>query len=198
VPFDANGQFQGSFTVLLNPFSIVGGVLGVTTLALHGACWAALKTDGDLQRRARRFAGGLWFASVAALALMVAASFVVSPNFTDNFTRYPFLLAIPAIVAAASVVNRRAIAAGADRSAFLASATMVAGILASVAAGLYPMLLPPLAGSPYPGLDIYNAASPPGSLRTALMIYLFGITLVSIYLVNIYRIWRGKTRTYSV
>jgi cytochrome bd-type quinol oxidase subunit 2 len=60
------------------------------------------------------------------------------------------------------------------------------------------MLLPSLAGSTYPGLDIYNAASPPGSLWTALAIYSFGIALVSVYMVNIYRIWRGKVRaTYS-
>lgn len=74
---------------------------------------------------------------------------------------------------------------------------MIAGILASVAAGLYPMLLPSLAGSPHPGLDIYNAASPERSLQIALWVYLFGMALVLIYLFNIYRVWRGKvTPTY--
>ena len=84
-----------------------------------------------------------------------------------------------------------------DRAAFIGSAALIAGVLASVAAGLYPMLLPALEGSPHPGLDIYNAASPENSLRIALYVYLFGMTLVMIYLVNIYRIWRGKvTPTY--
>ncbi|HTI38052.1 MAG TPA: cytochrome d ubiquinol oxidase subunit II [Vicinamibacterales bacterium] len=192
VPFDVDGQFTGSFSVLLNPFAIVGGLLGVTTLAFHGACWAALKTDGDLQARARRFAGRLWFVSIAVLGLMIAASFAVSPHFTDNFSRYPVLLLVPAATLGALVLNRRALGRRDDRAAFRGSAAYVAGILASVAAGLYPMLLPPLAGSPYPGLDIYNSAAPPHSLRTALAIYLFGIGLVSIYLANIYRIWSGK------
>lgn len=191
VPFDANGQFRGSFTLLLNPFSLLGGLLGVATLAFHGACWTALKTDGDLRTRARHFAAGLWFASGAALLLMVAASFAVSPHFTANFSRQPVLLAVPLVTLAAFAVNRGAVRRGNDQLAFLCSSTYVAGVLASVAAGLYPMLLPPLAGSLSPGLDIYNAASPAGSLKTALAIYLFGITLVSIYLVNIYRIWRG-------
>jgi cytochrome d ubiquinol oxidase subunit II len=192
VPFDASGQFRGSFTVLLNPFSLLGGILGVATLAFHGACWAALKTGGDLQARARRFAATLWFASGGALVAIVAASFAVSPHFTANFSRHPALMLIPLTTIAAFAVNRLALSRADDRLAFLCSAAYVAGILASVAAGLYPMLLPSLAGSPYPGLDIYDAASPPGSLRTALAIYLFGIALVSIYLVNIYRIWRGR------
>ena len=69
---------------------------------------------------------------------------------------------------------------------------MIAGILASVAAGLYPTLLPSSPGGPHPGLDIYNAAAPENSLRIALWIYLFGMALVIIYLMNIYRVWRGK------
>ena len=71
---------------------------------------------------------------------------------------------------------------------------MIAGILASVAAGLYPRLLPAGPGSAHPGLDIYNAASPEGSLRTALAIYLWGLTLVALYQVTVYRLWRGKAR----
>ena len=41
-------------------------------------------------------------------------------------------------------------------------------------------------------LTIYNAASPENSLRIALGVYLFGMTLVIVYMVNVYRIWRGK------
>jgi cytochrome bd-type quinol oxidase subunit 2 len=57
------------------------------------------------------------------------------------------------------------------------------------------MLLPGNAVSQHAGLDIYNAASPAGSLRTALIIYVIGITIVTVYLVNIYRIWGGKAGT---
>jgi len=65
VPFDAHGEFRGTFALLLNPFALLGGVLSVVTLALHGACWAALKMEGDLQLRARRGARALWFPSAA-------------------------------------------------------------------------------------------------------------------------------------
>ena len=44
VPLDADGHFQGSFALMLNPFAVLGGVLGVVTLAMHGAGWLAVKT----------------------------------------------------------------------------------------------------------------------------------------------------------
>lgn len=193
VPYDANGEFVGTFTVLLNPFSVLGGLLGVATLAMHGAFWAALKTDGELGLRARRFAGALWFASAALILAMVAASFVVRPDFTHNFRQYPVLLLLPAVTLGGLVQARLSLRRANELGAFISSAVYVGGILACVAAGLYPMLLPPLAGSAHPGLDIYNAASPAGSLRTALIVYAIGITIVAVYLVNIYRIWGGKT-----
>ena len=193
VPLEADGEFRGTFAVLLNPFSLVGGLLSVATLALHGACWAALKMEGPLQVRARRFAAALWIPSVVMLAAMVGASFVTRPDFTRNFTQHPALLVWPAAAVAALMLNRRAIAGGNDRRAFIASSTYIAGVLASVAAGLYPMLLPASAGSPNPGLDIYNAAAPHGSLRTALIVYLIGLPIVSVYLVSVYRIWKGKS-----
>jgi cytochrome bd ubiquinol oxidase subunit II len=192
VPFEAPGEFRGSFTVLLNPFSLVAGGLSVATLALHGACWAALKTDGALQARARRFAAVLWIAAAVLLAVMIAASFAVRPEFTKNFRAQSLLLVLPLGALALLIVNRVAIARGHDRQAFMASSGYIAAVLAAAAAGLYPMLLPAVPGSAAGGLDIYNAAAPAGSLRIALVIYLLGLAIVSVYLVNVYRVWRGK------
>ena len=196
VPLDANGEFRGSFALLLNPFAILGGLLSVAVLSMHGAAWVALKTGGDLQKRARRFSRAFWFASLALLAAMLAASFIVRPDFTDNFLAHPWLLIVPLLAIAAAggigLYQRRRD----DLRTFLACAAFIALTIASVAAGLYPDLLPARPGSAHPGLDIYNAASPENSLRIALWIYLFGLALVSIYLVNIYRIWSGKVEEF--
>jgi cytochrome d ubiquinol oxidase subunit II len=194
VPFDADGTFRGTFTLMLNPFALLGGLLSLSTLSLHGACWAALKTDGPLQARARVFAARLWAPSAVVMVGMIVASSFVRPDFARNFTTHPLLSIWPVLTVGAFVVNRRAVARRDDLGAFIASAAYVGGILASVAAGLYPMLLPALPGSEFHGLDIYNAAAPAGSLRIALVIYLIGLAIVSVYLVNIFRIWRGTSR----
>ncbi len=194
LPLDVNGEFQGTFLLMLNPFAVLGGLLSVAMLSLHGANWLALKTEGDLQARARRFARVLWWPAMALLVALVAASFVVRPDFTRNFGAYWFLGLIPLATAGAAVALWLFRRRDDDLRAFAAGAALVAGILASAAAGLYPFLLPAWPGGPHPGLDIYNAASPEGSLRIALGIYLFGMALVGIYMVNIYRVWKGKVR----
>jgi cytochrome d ubiquinol oxidase subunit II len=194
VPLDARGEFQGTFALMLNWFALLGGALSVAILSMHGAAWIAVKTDGPLQARARRFASALWWAAIALLAAMIAASFVVRPDFTANFIQYPWLLVVPVIAAAGAAAIKYFQGRQDDRRAFAAGAVLIAGVLASVAAGLYPRLLPAAPGSAHPGLDIYNAASPEGSLRTALAIYLWGLALVAVYRVTVYRLWRGKAR----
>jgi cytochrome d ubiquinol oxidase subunit II len=194
VPLDEHGEFQGTFSLMLNWFALLGGALSVALLSMHGAAWVVVKTEGPLQARARRFAGALWWVAVALLAAMVAASFVVRPDFTANFVRYPGLLLAPAVAAAGAIGAKYFQGRQDGRLAFAAGSVLIAGVLASVAAGLYPRLLPAAPGSPHPGLDIYNAASPEGSLRTALAIYLWGLALVALYQVSVYRLWRGKAR----
>ena len=194
LPLDANGEFQGTFVLMLNPFAVLGGLLSVAVLSLHGANWLALKTERDLQARARTFARLLWWPAMALLAALVGASFVVRPDFTRNFGEHAVLVLVPAVTVAAAVAVFWFRTRNDDLRAFVAGGALIAGILGSAAAGLYPYLLPARPGSAHPGLDIYNAASPGGSLRIALGIYLFGTTLVAIYLVNIYRVWRGKVR----
>jgi cytochrome d ubiquinol oxidase subunit II len=193
VPLDAAGEFRGTFALMLNPFAIVGGLLSVATLALHGASWAAMKVDGDLQLRARGFARVLWYPAAALLLAMIVASFIARPDFTRNFLGYPFLLMWPAIAIGGLIVNMIAVRRGNDGRAFLASGAFIAGTLASVAAGLYPVLLPASPGSGVPGLDIYNAAAPPHSLQTALILYIVGLAIVTVYLVHVYRVWQGRS-----
>jgi cytochrome bd ubiquinol oxidase subunit II len=194
VPLDQTGEFRGTFTLLLNPFAILGGLLSLATLAQHGAAWVALKTEGEVQARARRFAGRLWFMSTALLAAVVVASFAVRPDFTRNFLMRPWLGILPLIAAAAVVLVPMYQARRDDRKAFAAGGVMIASTVASVAAGLFPLLLPASRGSAHPGLDIYNSAAATGSLRVALGVYLFGMTLIGVYMINIYRIWRGKVQ----
>jgi cytochrome d ubiquinol oxidase subunit II len=123
---------------------------------------------------------------------MIGASFVVRPDFTRNFTAHVWLLAAPVATLAALAGARRFIGRD-DLRAFLCSSGYIAGILASTAAGLYPTLLPAAPGSAAPGLDIYNAAAPRSSLLAALVIYLVGLAIVSVYLSYVYRVWRGKS-----
>jgi cytochrome d ubiquinol oxidase subunit II len=197
VPLDGDGNFIGSFALLLNPFALLCGVLSLSALALHGAAYLAMKTDGPLQQRARRSTLPLLASTATLLVAVAAASFRVQPTFTANFSRWPALVVVPlaALVALAtmSFFARR----GAQRAAFLSSAALIVATLGSAAAGLYPRLLPGLPGSALSALDIDNAAASAHGLWTALAVGVFGMALVAIYQVTMFRVWRGKaTKVY--
>lgn len=201
LPLDRNGNFQGTFALMLNPFALLGGVLSLAMLCLHGAAYLAMKTTGPLQTRARALVGRLWWTATALALAMVAASVVVRPDFTRNFTRWPALTLVPALALAAIVALRVSWARSEDLRTFLASSATIVGLLGSAAAGLFPRLLPTMYGDPFEGLDIYNAASAAHGLRVAMGVYLAGMAIVIVYLVNAYRVWGGKVtgeHTYKV
>jgi cytochrome d ubiquinol oxidase subunit II len=192
VPLDADGNFVGSFALLLNPFALLCGALSLSALALHGAAYLALKTDGALQQRARRSILPLCGGTTTLLAAVAAASFLVQPTFTANFARWPALTVIPlgALVALATIsfFARR----GAQQATFLSSAALIVATLGSAAAGLYPRLLPGLPGSTLAALDIDNAAASAHGLWTALAVGVFGMALVAVYQATMFHVWRGK------
>ncbi len=41
---------------ILDWYTVIGGVVALVALAVHGALYLAVKTEGELQQRARRFA----------------------------------------------------------------------------------------------------------------------------------------------
>ncbi|HEV2918389.1 MAG TPA: cytochrome d ubiquinol oxidase subunit II, partial [Actinomycetota bacterium] len=68
VPIGTNQEYAGTFTDLLNPYSLFTGVTVVLLCLLHGASFLTLKTAGELRERAVRV--GRRIAPVAAAAVL--------------------------------------------------------------------------------------------------------------------------------
>ena len=78
--------------------------------------------------------------------------------------------------------------------AFAASGAVIVCLLASMAAGLYPSVLPAHDGKPY-GLTVNNAAAGHHSLTTALVWWPLGMVLAGVYFVFAYRMFfRGPPK----
>ena len=72
IRLDAAHNYVDSFTDLLNPYALLGGLTTLTLFVAHGAVFAALKTNGGIRDRARRLAGRTGVAAIAATAGFLA------------------------------------------------------------------------------------------------------------------------------
>jgi cytochrome d ubiquinol oxidase subunit II len=200
VPLDQNGYFFLPFWTNLSPSGQVGildwytllvGVTSFLALAVHGSLWVVLKTEGSLQERTRSFGAKCWTASVPILLLMTAASFSVHPNLIKQFRTHLWAVVFPALTVIGMIGTRVFSSRRQDLRAFLASGLALVGMLASVAFGVFPNVLPSNT-APDLGLTIYNAATAEHGLIVGLWWFLPGMALAIGYSVLVYRHFAGK------
>jgi cytochrome d ubiquinol oxidase subunit II len=105
-------------------------------------------------------------------------------NLVDHPWRLVFpLLAVGALIAMLVYQRAREWA-----RAFYASCLFIVGLLTTMAAGLYPNLLPAREGNPN-SLTIDNAAAGSHTLKSALIWWPLGMVLAGVYFVYAYRMF---------
>jgi cytochrome d ubiquinol oxidase subunit II len=72
---------------ILDWYTVIGGVLALLALAVHGATYVAVKTEGALQERARAFARRLWIMLFLVTVVSLPASISVRPDTLTNYSR---------------------------------------------------------------------------------------------------------------
>ncbi|MFN0170379.1 MAG: cytochrome d ubiquinol oxidase subunit II [Bryobacteraceae bacterium] len=202
VPLDASGYFflplwtdfglDGEVGIL-DWYTVTVGVTALAALAVHGAHWVALKTEGTLQSRCRLLANRAWPLLVALTVAITIVSFRVQPQLPKRFAEAPASWILPlATIAGLAAMRFRA----GDFDRFLASCTYLAGLLTSAAAGIFPYVLPSNRDLAQ-GLTIRNASAPPEGLMTGLLWWTPGMILVIGYFVFTYRNFAGKVSAAS-
>ena len=198
VPLNAQGQFFEALwtnfrpageTGILDWYTILAGVAALVALTLHGSLWVALKTENELHERARKFAAKLWWAVAVATVSITWASFELQPHLHASYVARPWGYIFPAIAVAGLVGV--IVFLKQERRAFRASCAYVAGMLGSVAFGLYPDVLP-ASTNPALSLTAHNAKAPDYGLKIGLIWWIIGIILATIYSVTVYRRFAGK------
>ncbi|QIN78420.1 cytochrome d ubiquinol oxidase subunit II [Rubrobacter marinus] len=202
VPLNEDGDFFQPLWTDFNPFSenpgiidpytVLIGVLALTTLIVHGANWIALKTEDELNARALRFSRAFSLALVLLTAVATPATFWVSPWMLESFSERPYGYVLPLVAAAGLAGTVYFAFRGRDRAAFLSSGAYIVGMLTSTVFAVYPNVLP--AVDPRNSLTIFNAASSDYSQAVGLVWWSIGMALAAVYFVVIYRLFRGKVR----
>jgi len=200
VPLNAEGYFfaalwtdflPGPAPGILDWYTVLMGLEGAAILAVHGAHYLAMKTEGSVRDRARHIAAlGQWAVAALTLASLLAIP-LVQPGLRRNYDTHPlgYGLLLLALGSLASLFYWRRLQR--DGAAFLASSLLILGLLSSTAWGLYPNLLISTV-HPAHNLTISNAAASHEGLQTALGWFIPGISLVVAYSICVYRCFRGK------
>ncbi len=181
----------GANTGILDWYTCGAAVLALVALTVHGAHYVALKTEGEVNLRARTLARRLLPLLVVLTALGVPLTAVVRPRTLQNFSEHPVAYILPVAVAVSLVGMWFFERSKRERAAFLASCAYVVFMLGGAAAALYPSLLPS-SSDPARDITIYNAATGAYAMRVGLIWWSFGMALAVGYFIFLYRFFGGK------
>lgn len=219
LPFTFDGDlrmtWQGGFFGLLRPYALLTGLVSLSMLLTHGACWAAYRADHAIAARAVRIAR--WMALVHAVLFVAAGIWlaygipgyaIVGPAVTDgpanplfkqvatggswfaSYLEYPWFWSAPVLGLLGAIgvqwtVGRRSLAG------LLCSGAMVTGTILAAGFALFPFLLPSSL-DPRSSLSIWDASSSRGTLELMLAATVVFLPLVILYTGWVYRVMRGR------
>lgn len=221
VPFRLDSDLRifhdGTFLGLLTPFALLCGLVSVAMLVMHGAAWLQLKTTGTVAQRSARL-GAL--AALATIALYAVAGLilwhtvdgyritspvdpsgysnplrktveVVAGGWFDNYRQHGWTLAAPALGFAGALLAAIALAARRGALAFAGSTLSIIGIITSVGASMFPIILPSSA-DPRASLSVWDASSSHLTLFIMLVVTAIFIPLIVVYTSWVYRVLWGR------
>ena len=220
VPFSFDSELRATYTFglfdLLNPFALLCGIVSVAMLITHGAVYLAMKTDGDLARRARavsRFAALVWVALFAlagvwiwkshyGMAIITGALPGGEPDplaktavsqagaWLANYGKWPLTMLVPAVGLAAPLLVAALSSIRHRLIVFTVSGLGIAGVIGSMGVSLFPFLLP---SSSHPGssLTVWDASSSHRTLGIMLIAVIIFLPIVLAYTSWVYRVMRG-------
>ena len=184
LPVDADAQVQLSFTDVINPYTLLGGLATCGLFLLHGTAFLALKTSGEVRENALQIAR--W---ISVPVLILVAGFGLWTEFAHGKTWTWIVFAVAAASLLASIALLRS--ASRDGWAFIATTVTVVAVIVMLFGDLYPNLVPSTL-DPAWSLTIYNASSSPYTLKIMTWAAVIFAPLVIIYQAWTYWVFRQR------
>lgn len=185
------GDYQGTLLDMLSGFSMSVGLFTVSLLAMHGAIYLYLKTEGELQHRLVAWMKGTYYLFLTLFVIVTFWSVLFVPASLQHFGEYPILWLVPALNILAIANIPRAIAKEKPFYAFFSSCCTIAALVFLFSAAIFPDLLPAVNNTAF-SITIYNAASSVLTQKIGLIIVAIGMPMVLSYTILIYWTFRGK------
>lgn len=172
-------------------FTLMLGLVGVVSLAIHGANWIIFKTNSDLNPKLKKVIFNLNFVLLALVIISLSTWHIIDPNPFRNFMERPWLIIFPLITFTGLFGLFKVKSFKKDGLGFLFSTLFLLGGLASTVASIFPKVLPST-NDVNPSLTLYNVAAHDYGLSVGVYWFVIAALLVAVYMFVQYRVFRGK------
>jgi len=200
VPLDAQGNFAMAFFTnfdvrgnvgLLDWYTVSIALFAVVMLAAHGATYLTVKTEGPVHDRSAFYARILWLVLCPLGIIVSIETWYVRPDLPGDAIQNPMAWLGIIVVAVSGGMLFTGLRKQLEVRTLLGSTFLIAGLLATGAATIFPVMLYSTL-APENSLTAYATASSPGSLQTALIWWPIALILTVTYFVIIARRYKGK------
>jgi cytochrome bd ubiquinol oxidase subunit II len=184
--------YGGGWWDWLTSFSLLTGIALVFGYALLGSAWLILKTEGEVQSRAYRYARVTGFTTVVFIAAVSLWTPFLNPVYMSRWFAFPQILytaPVPLMVVGCLYGLLRGLNERRDLLPFLAAQGLFILSYAGIGISFYPLIVPP-------SVSIWDAAAPVESQWFLLIGTMILIPLILAYTAYAYWVFRGKTGTF--
>jgi len=189
--FKVEGRvFAGGPLDFLTPFSVLTGIALVFGYGLLGAGWLVLKTEDDIQARARRYGRVCLVGVVIAIVVVSLWTPLASDAVFSRWFSWPNILILSPVPVATALVawaTWRALGSASEFGGFIGGIGLFALSYIGITISLFPLIVPH-------HYTLMQAASPPGTQAFLLVGTLFLLPVILFYSGWSYWVFRGKVR----
>lgn len=180
--------FAGGPFDWLTPFTVMTGLGMMAGLALLGATWIIMKTEGAVQEWAYRLAPKLLAGVLVVFAIVSLWTPYVDPGVWDRwFSNIGVIWILPAMALLSAALLFWSVKQRRDRLPFLATLSMFIFTYLGLLVSRWPYVVPP-------NHTLWDAAASPSSQLFLLIGTLFVIPIILGYTAWAYWVFRGKVR----
>jgi cytochrome d ubiquinol oxidase subunit II len=216
------GAWYLKFAGLLDPFSILAGVVSLSMLVMHGGAWLTLKAEGKVQTRARSIGSVAALVAVGAYALAgvwlafgiegyrIAGDYVTggpsnplhfeverTASWLSAYSDRPWIVIAPVMGILGGLLTFLGLRAGREVSTLLFSKLAILGVISSVGLTMFPFIMPS-SSDPRSSLTVWNSTSSHLTLFIMLVVTVIFMPLILAYTAWVYRVLWGKVTAADV
>ena len=209
--------YSGSFWGLLNPFALLAGIISLSMLIMHGAVFLQLRTEGDINARAKTavrifaivfmvaFAGaGIWQAygidgyrivsmpdAGTAFSPLAKKVEVAAGAWMQNYSTCGWTISAPVMAFAGGILALLLSGVNRPGLAFICSGSALTGVILTAGFAMFPFVIPSSL-DPNSSLTVYDAVSSHRTLNLMFMAVVVFLPVVIGYTSWVYWVMRGK------